>query len=77
MELMDFEMQQLVAKAKSQGFLTYEDVNRYLPNEDVSSEKLDNLLVALERMNVELIDEPPTAGKPLATDGDDSLTLSV
>lgn len=76
MELMDFEMQQLVAKAKSQGFLTYEDVNRYLPNEDVSSEKLDNLLVALERIDVELIDEPPTAGKSLASDGDDSLTLS-
>ncbi len=43
MELMDIEMQGLVAKAKAQGYLTYEDVNRYLPDEDVSSEKLDNL----------------------------------
>ncbi|MGN6547965.1 MAG: sigma-70 family RNA polymerase sigma factor, partial [Aureliella sp.] len=73
---MDFEMQQLVAKAKAQGFLTYEDVNRYLPNEDVSSEKLDNLLVALERINVELIDEPPTASKA-AADGDDSMSLAT
>ncbi len=59
MELMDIEMQGLVAKAKAQGYLTYEDVNRYLPDEDVSSEKLDNLLVALERLNVELVDAPP------------------
>ncbi len=59
MELMDIEMQQLVAKAKTQGYLTYEDINSYLPNEDVSSEKLDNLLVALERINVELVDQPP------------------
>jgi RNA polymerase primary sigma factor len=74
---MDFEMQQLLAKAKSQGFLTYEDVNRYLPNEDVSSEKLDNLLVALERIDVELIDEPPTAGKAVAADGEDTFSLSA
>ena len=76
MELMDFEMQQLVAKAKAQGYLTYEDVNRYLPNEDVNSEKLDNLLVALERMNVELIDEPPV-GQIASADGDECLTLSA
>ncbi|MCC6508608.1 MAG: sigma-70 family RNA polymerase sigma factor [Pirellulaceae bacterium] len=76
MELMDFEMQQLVAKAKSQGYLTYEDVNRYLPDEDVSSEKLDNLLVALERINIELIDEPPTAATRPTAD-DEMLTLST
>ena len=74
---MDFEMQQLVAKAKAQGYLTYEDVNRYLPNEDVNSEKLDNLLVALERINVELIDEPPAAGRQASGDGDECLTLSA
>ena len=77
MELMDFEMQQLVAKAKAQGYLTYEDVNRYLPNEDVNSEKLDNLLVALERVNVELIDEPPTAARGQSGEGDECLTLST
>ncbi|MFO1066738.1 MAG: sigma-70 family RNA polymerase sigma factor [Pirellulales bacterium] len=65
MELMDNEMQQLVVKAKTQGYLTYDDVNNYLPNEDVSSEKLDNLLVALERMGVELIDEVPRSASGL------------
>jgi RNA polymerase primary sigma factor len=68
-ELMDIEMQQLIAKARSQGYLTYEDVNSYLPDEDVSSEKLDNLLVALERMDIELLDEAPRTAN--------SATLSV
>lgn len=77
MDLMDFEMQQLVAKAKTQGYLTYEDVNRYLPDEDVSSEKLDNLLVALERINVELIDAPPSGVKRGQVDSDECLTFTT
>ncbi len=76
MELMDLEMQQLVAKAKAQGYLTYEDVNNYLPNEDVSSEKLDNLLVALERINIELVDRPVATKATTGTDDEDTMVLS-
>ncbi len=74
---MDLEMQQLVAKAKAQGYLTYEDVNNYLPDEDVSSEKLDNLLVALERINIELVDQPASAKTKGSADDEDMLTLSA
>ncbi len=56
MELMDQELQKLVEKAKTQGFLTYEDVTAYLPDEDCSSEKLDSLLLMLEQNNIELVD---------------------
>lgn len=73
----DIELQQLVAKAKAQGYLTYEDVNRYLPDEDVSSEKLDNLLVELESINVELIDEPAATGSVAAADRDDTLAMPI
>lgn len=77
MELMDLEMQQLVAKAKAQGYLTYEDVNNYLPDEDVSSEKLDNLLVALERINIELVDQPASAKAASGAEDEEMLTLSA
>ena len=55
----DQDLQTLIAKGKSQGFLTYDDVNNYLPNEDVSPEKLDNLLLALEQQGIDLLDEAP------------------
>ena len=41
-------LQELVAKGKSQGYLTYDEVNDYLPDEAVNPDKLDNLLIALE-----------------------------
>lgn len=55
----DPELQQLIDKGKAQGYLTYDDVNAYLPDEAVSPEKLDNLLIELDDCGIELLDEPP------------------
>jgi RNA polymerase primary sigma factor len=59
MNPMEKELQTLVVKGKSQGYLTYDDVNAYLPDQDVTPEKLDNLLVALDEIGIELVDQPP------------------
>jgi RNA polymerase primary sigma factor len=56
----DKDLQELVALGKSQGYLTYDQVNEVLPDEDVDPDKLDNLLVALEDLGIELVAEPPT-----------------
>ena len=53
------DLQALVTKGKAQGFLTYDEVNAYLPDQDVSPEKLDNLLIALDEQGIELVDQPP------------------
>lgn len=53
------ELSTLIATAKTQGYLTYDQVNDYLPDEAVTPEKLDNLLVALEESGIELVSEAP------------------
>ncbi len=53
-------LQELVDKGKSQGYLTYDEVNNYLPDEDINPDKLDNLLIALDEIGIELVDEAPT-----------------
>jgi RNA polymerase primary sigma factor len=55
----EFELQKLIDKGQTQGYLTYDEVNSYLPDEDVNPEKLDNLLIALEERGIELVAEPP------------------
>jgi RNA polymerase primary sigma factor len=57
MEKIDEGLKNLVDTGKTKGYLTYDQVNDYLPDEAVSPEKLDNLLMALEEQGIELVDE--------------------
>ena len=59
MDHVEKDLQQLIAKGMAQGYLTYDEVNDYLPDEDVNPDKLDNLLIALEERGIELVDKPP------------------
>ena len=59
MDHFEKDLHDLVAKGKAQGYLTYDEVNDYLPDEDVNPDKLDNLLIALDERGIELVDKPP------------------
>jgi len=59
-EMQSIDLEQLVLIGRQQGFLTYEQVNHYLPDEANTAEKLDQLLVALERAGVGIVDEADT-----------------
>src|SRR5678810_819999 len=41
----------------TRGFLTYEELNEKLPDEVVSPDKLDSLLMMIDEMGIKLIDE--------------------
>ncbi len=56
-QLMDNSLKALIEKGKKRGYLTYEELNEDLPDDNLSPEKLDSLLMTLEDLNVELIDE--------------------
>jgi RNA polymerase primary sigma factor len=55
----DGDLATLIAVGRSLGYLTFDQVNAYLPDEAVDPEKIDALLVALEEQGIELVDAPP------------------
>jgi RNA polymerase primary sigma factor len=63
----DADLTKLMALGTSLGYLTFDQVNEYLPDEAVDPEKIDALLVALEEKGIELVDTPP---EPVAAAGD-------
>jgi RNA polymerase primary sigma factor len=55
---LDDHLKTLVAKGQEQGFLTFTQVNDYLPDEAINPEKLDQLLMSLEELGLEIrVDE--------------------
>ncbi|HLJ12824.1 MAG TPA: RNA polymerase sigma factor RpoD [Planctomycetaceae bacterium] len=54
MHQLDDHLKALVAKGQEQGFLTFTQVNDYLPDEAINPEKLDQLLMSLEELGLEI-----------------------
>ncbi len=53
----DKRVRDLLGLGTSRGFLTYEELNEKLPDEVVSPDKLDSLLMMIDEMGIKLIDE--------------------
>lgn len=60
MEFFEEELEVLFVKGKSQGYLTFDELNALLPEDEFSPEKIDELLIQLEDKGIKVVDEPPT-----------------
>jgi RNA polymerase primary sigma factor len=52
---LDSSLNQLIEMGRQQGFLTFSQVNAYLPDEAVNPEKLDNLLMSLDELGMQIV----------------------
>ncbi|MEK6576921.1 MAG: RNA polymerase sigma factor region1.1 domain-containing protein, partial [Nitrospirota bacterium] len=50
------EVKQLISLGKERGFLTYEELNNALPNDVVSPEHIDNIMMMFGDMDIDIID---------------------
>ena len=57
MDQLDKDMRELVAKGKSQGYLTYDEVNSALPEGMLTSEQIDEALILLDDHGIQVVDE--------------------
>jgi RNA polymerase primary sigma factor len=67
----------LIDKGKKQGYLTYEQMNDDLPDEAVSPNRLDSLLMTLDEIGVKLVDEADLSkvgGDDFSEDAADALS---
>ena len=71
MERVEHGWQTLIETAKQRGYLTYDELNEYLPDDDSQPEQMDQLLTAIELAGIKLIDRPSRSSLREA-DGDES-----
>jgi len=63
LEKLSPEVKTLIEEAKKKGSVTYDELNKVLPDDSVSPEKLDSIFQMLDEMGIEIIDEGAEADK--------------
>src|ERR1700716_3810469 len=75
MEKLDEGLKTLLELGKRRGFLTFDQVNEFLPDEASSSpEKIHGLLESLDELGIELINEDEAESRLLASGESDDET---
>jgi RNA polymerase primary sigma factor len=59
MELFEEQFEVLAVKGKSQGYLTLDEINDCLPDDDFSPESVDELLIKLESQGIKVVSKAP------------------
>ncbi len=63
-------LEQLIALGKEKGFLTYDEINRILPNHVTSSEEIDDVLVTLSSQRIDIVEAEDAGEKDDDEDAD-------
>jgi len=66
---------QLIKIGKEKGFLTYAELNEFLPSEVVSPDQIDEIITKIEKMKIELVDTAPKAEEHVDSDQAASVPL--
>ncbi len=58
------QIKAIIERGRKKGYLTYDEMNEYLPEEAVSPTRLDSLLATLGEMGITLLDEADVQKRP-------------
>nr|WP_310522155.1 RNA polymerase sigma factor RpoD [Polymorphobacter sp.] len=73
LDLNEASVKKLLARAKKRGYITYDELNEALPQDQMSSEQIEDVMAALSEMGINIIenDEPADDGAEPARKEDD------
>ncbi|MDX1581888.1 MAG: RNA polymerase sigma factor region1.1 domain-containing protein, partial [Alphaproteobacteria bacterium] len=52
-------VKKMIAKAKERGYVTYDEINKVLPQEELSSEQIEDIMAMMSEMGINVIDGDP------------------
>ncbi|MFI4913342.1 MAG: RNA polymerase sigma factor RpoD [Sedimentisphaeraceae bacterium JB056] len=62
--LIEEKIKEIIEKGKKKGYITYEEMNEELPDQAISPNRLDSLLMTLDELGIQILDDadlPPDA----------------
>ena len=65
-------IKKLIARAKRRGVITYDELNEALPQDQMSSEQIEDVMAAISEMGVNIVENDEDGGEPAPAPDDDS-----
>lgn len=69
-----YEIQKLLAKGRERGYLTYEEVNDTLPQDEMSSEQIEDIMAMITEMGIDVVESEEEQEEDLEDDLEDDET---
>ena len=63
-DLNDASIKKLIARAKRRGVITYDELNEALPQDQMSSEQIEDIMAAISEMGVNIVESDEDAADP-------------
>ncbi len=71
LDLSDAAVRKMIKNAKKRGYVTYEQLNGVLPSEEVTSEKIEDVLAMLNDMGINVVESEEAGDEEEKEDDDD------
>ncbi len=71
-DLNDASIKKLIARAKRRGIITYDELNEALPQDQMSSEQIEDIMAAISEMGVNIVESDEDAVDPEDQAADDA-----
>jgi RNA polymerase primary sigma factor len=71
-DLNDASLKKLIARAKKRGYLTYDELNEALPQDQMTSDQLEDIMSALNEMGVNIVENEEASDDDKQQDQDDA-----
>ncbi|OHT20261.1 RNA polymerase sigma factor RpoD [Edaphosphingomonas haloaromaticamans] len=72
-DLNEASLKKLIARAKKRGYITYDQLNEALPQDQMSSEQIEDVMSALSEMGVNIVENEESGEEDQQEDGDDEV----
>src|SRR5437868_15432726 len=71
LDLSDAAVRKMIKQAKKRGYVTYEQLNAVMPSEEVTSEKIEDVLAMLNEMGINVVESEEAGEDEEGRDDDD------
>lgn len=71
-DLNEASVKKLIVRAKKRGFITYDELNEALPQDEMSSEQIEDVMSAISEMGINIVENEDDASDDDSSDDDDA-----